>query len=389
MSKDKLKDLIKRQLEQVESSENRLNRSFWEDRGPWNRDMWRGMPKKTDQGAPFTIAPDNSWWAKALGISLVDFYHDPAWHMEFQLRLNMYRWNHFRDNTPLKNELFIWFSVVTELSFFGAPLNFFPEREPWLRGEAVLGAKETLDKMDLPNFYKSGLMPLIHAFYEQMQVLAQGKMSVMFPEWVRGPICIAMHLRGMENLLMDMLLDPPFVHKLMRFITDSRKEWMLERAKFLKQPIGPAKLYNDEIGGNILSPALYEQFVLPYEQEIADFSGGVLYWHSCGKTNNFIPSIAKLQGLQLFHVGPWTDFRIAAEILPSKVALDIDLEPIHNVLEATTEEMTVHLEKIKTACGDRPFFVRADAFQPYKDLHWEREQIALWSQVARKTLQHW
>ncbi|KLU63029.1 methylcobalamin:coenzyme M methyltransferase [Peptococcaceae bacterium CEB3] len=389
MRQEDLLDLMDRQFERAGSRENRINSSFWEERGPWNRDMWRGVPKRTDHGVPFTIAPDNSWWAKALGISLVDFYHDPARHMEFQLRLNNYRWDHFHDNTPLKNELFIWFSVVTELSLFGAPLEFFPQREPWLKGESVLADKETLDRMEFPDFHRSGLMPRIHAFYEQMGELAQGKMEVMFPEWVRGPVCLAMHLRGMENLLMDMLLDPPFVHRLMRFITDARKEWMLQRAKFLKQPIGPAKLYNDEIDGNILSPALYEQFVLPYEQEIADFSGGVLYWHSCGNTTAFISDIAKLKGLQLFHVGPWTAFQAAAEGLPPNVALDIDLEPIHNVLEATSEEMASHLEEIKRACGDRPFFVRADAFQPYKELAWEREQIARWSEIARKTLQRW
>ena len=48
---------------------------------------------------------------------------------------------------------------------------------------------------------------------------------------------MAFHIRGMENLLEDMIDDPEFTHRLMRFITDSRKKWVAERAKFLGKPV--------------------------------------------------------------------------------------------------------------------------------------------------------
>ncbi len=157
----------------------------------------------------------------------------------------------------------------------------------------------------MPDFYRSGLMPLAHQYYEVIGELIDNDFNVVFPEWGRRSFGVATHIRGYENFLSDMISNPKFAHRILRLITDTRKEWITERAKFLGKCKGKGNIYNDEVNCPSLSPELYEEFALPYELELSDFHGGILYFHSCGDTTKLLPLIAKINTIEMFHVGPW------------------------------------------------------------------------------------
>jgi len=207
--------------------------------------------------------------------------------------------------------------------------------------------------------------------------------------WVRGPFCIAAHLRGLDNIIMDMLEDPKFVHTLMRFITDSEKEWAKERAKFLHSPIEKTFLFNDEVGLPLITPKMYEEFILPYEIELSNFYGGILYWHSCGDTSNFVNLIRKIPGLKMFHVGPRTDVSKAAVAFGPDVSLDVDLDPFRDVLEVNEKKMRLKIKEITNICmkKDVPFSIRADAFQPVHALEKDLSKMKQWINVASSFLE--
>jgi hypothetical protein len=385
--KQDIKDLIKKYLEVVNSQKNQSNKNYWKNVYGWNRDMWRGVPKNKIEGnIPFTIAPDNSFWSRLLKVDLRDYYNNPETYLETQLRMKLYSFNNFKDNTYFTNELFIWFGVITELSYFGSKINFFANKEAWLK-EALIKEYIDLDKIKIPDFYKSGLMPRIHRFYEVLQEYADGNLKVMFPEWVRGPFCIAAHLRGLENILMDFILNPGFVHKLMRFIVESSKQWNKERNKFLGNEIKTIKLYNDEIGKPMISPAIYKEFIFPYEKELSDYYGEVLYWHSCGVTDDVMEQINQLNNLKMFHCGPWTSYQKAAEIFRDITPLDICLDPQEDIIEADQEKMTNKLMDIMEKCKNSKYTIRADGFMPQgEDIVFMLEKIKQWNEVALKVL---
>lgn len=372
----------------IESPDNLKNGRFWENQ-TWPRDMWRGFPRlNPSQAIPFLVFPDNALWAKILKVDLRDYYSNAETHLKTQLRMNIYHFNNWKDNTYYTKDLFIWFGVVTELSFFGPKIRFFPNREGWIENPPLLEKKEKLASLKCPDFYKSGLMPRIHKFYEKMNKLVNGRFRVLFPMWVRGPFCIAAHLRGLDNIIIDMLEDPEFVHELMRFITDSEKEWVKERAKFLHLPIEKTFLFNDEIGLPLITPEMYEEFVLPYEIELANFYGGILYWHSCGDTSDFITLIKKIPGLKMFHVGPKTDVLKAAKTFAPHTPLDVDLDPFRDVLEADEEKMRLKIREIIDICTEKnvPFCIRADGFQPVHALERDLSKIRVWIDVVRSVI---
>jgi uroporphyrinogen-III decarboxylase len=384
--KQDIEALVNRYLEIVHSPENQARKKLWENPYHWNRDMWRGVPLPRQDGAPFTIAPDNSLWTHILGFSLKDYYHDPEIFLEMQLRKQIFSFENFDDDTFYTDELFIWFGVITELSTFGVPLEWFPHKEGWIAGNIIKDA-EDIKRLIPPDFFKSGLMPRIHQYYEVLQKYSKGRLRVMFPEWVRGPLCISMHLRGMSQLLLDMMIEPDICHTLLRFVTDAKKSWDAQREKFLGEKLESCNLYNDEIDCPTVSPDLYRDIVFPYEKELGEHYGRIKYWHSCGNTTAFQEQIKKLPNLSLYHCGPWTDFAQAIRVMKPDTAVDLCLNPQSGILEASEDQMRARLREIRETGKGAPYSVRADAFMVTGDYDASiLKKIQTWNTIAREVL---
>jgi uroporphyrinogen-III decarboxylase len=208
----------------------------------------------------------------------------------------------------------------------------------------------------------------------------------MFPSLVRSPFCISAHLVGLQNMLMYMLTEEEFVRKAMRFSTDFIKQWETERIKFTGQPLQTHKLFNDEIDCPTISPEMYRDLILPYEKELAEFFGGVSYWHSCGSITRILPYIHEIPDIEMFHVGPWTDLETVCRIFPQGTTLDICLKPEDDVYYASAKQMVEKLRFIrKTSEGFVPG-VRADVFQKLEDWQENLKKINLWIDTARTEL---
>ena len=380
-----IKGLIDEYLEIVHSDRNRKNGQMWRGIGQWNRDKPRGFaPSRIDGRLPYVVELDISLWRKlSNNTNLVEYYSDPLTHMEFQLRRSLNHHKMYQDNYVFTDELYIWFGVITELSLFGSEVIWQEHKEGWVK-EPVLNNYDDLDKIAQPDFRTSGVMPKVHEFYEVMNEVADGKMKVMFPELARGPFCMAVHMRGINDLFCDVLIEPEWVHKLMRFIVDSEKNWNHERTKFLGEKPLKAKLFNDEIDNPSIGPNIYDELIFPYEKEIGETYGGVRYFHSCGNITAFLPAISKLPNLDVVHVGPWTSYEEADRIMGNQTALEICLHPVNDIVMADESAMRAKLEDIIDKCPHKNYSVRADALMPQGELEPQLEKIRQWEEIARE-----
>lgn len=371
-------ELVKRYEELVHSKRNQARKRYWDRSEEWNRDMWRGIPREPGL---YTIALDNSMWGKLMHVNLRDYYSDPEVYLETQLKYRIYQFENFDDCSYYTDELFIWFGVITELSFFGADIEFYAHKEGWI-SSALLREPEALDQLEPPDFYKSGLMPRIHEYYKVMGEYAGERLKVMFPGWMRGPFCHAAHLRGFENLLMDTICEPEYVHRLMRFLVDSNKSWTAQRDQYLGTQTRSCKLFNDEIGSPTISSQVYRDFVLPYETELANHYGEVAYWHSCGDTTEFVADIVTLPNLRMFHCGPWTDYRKASPHMKD-IALDICLNPMTDIVEADEGRMAAKLVDIADACRGIDYSIKADGIMGDMNEKMALDKLNSWIALAR------
>ncbi|MBD3305243.1 hypothetical protein GF339_02730 [candidate division KSB3 bacterium] len=388
--KEELKGLMDRVREIASEPRNTERVKFWQPQPDTARDHWRGTPRPRAElpRAPITVEPEIPMWAAMLGFKVDEFYTNPATYLKYQLKMMIYRYEHWADETCIGTEVPIWLGATFESSLLGAETIYAPDASPWLDREPVIVTEDDLDRLEYPDFRTSGLMPRAHQYYEVLGELLDDDFKVTFPEWGRSPFGVAFHIRRYEQLALDMATNPDFTHRMMRFITDARKHWVQERAKFLDMSVEKGNLYNDEVNTPTLSPKMFEEFVLPYEQELSAFHGGILYWHSCGETTRLAPLIAKIPNLEMFHVGPWTDPAKTVQAFEGKMPLEFCLHPLRDVQQATEAEMESKLVEIAEACGPCPYTVRADGLQVATSLQHELDQVDTWIKVADRVLRN-
>ena len=299
----------------------------------------------------------------------------------------IYRFEEFQDFTPVEKSMGIWLGATFESSLFGSRSIFMKDEDPWIDREPVIKRYQDIDNLKFPDFYQSGLMPLAHRMYNWMSELAGDEYTIVFPEWRMGPFGVACALRGMENLLADLLLKPEFVHRLMRLITDARKKWVKERAEFLGQKVGQGDLDDDEVNSPCLSPEQYREFVLPYEKELCEFHGGIGYWHSCGDTTKLLNSIRSIPRIDMFHIGPWTDLKKSKEVFGENSALEKCLMPTADIQLASRTQMEAKLDEIRSVLDGSSYTVRVDGLQVINSLETDLTVIEQWIKIARKKLE--
>ncbi len=381
-----IKPLLEKYLEIVDSEQNQNNKKYWENADePFLAERWRGR-SAVKTNTPFTMAMDISGYSKVMDINCIDYYSKPEEQLYYQLKYAIWEFENLKCQRAFDKTVFISFGAAFMASTFGAKIDLLPGQAPWFdETEHILHDKADLLKVKPLDFYKSGFCEKAYELFEALTKMTEGyDIQVMYPVSLRSPFSLALMLRGFSEVLIDSIEDPGFFNDLMRVITDRLKEYAQMRADFLGTPVEKFKLFNDEISTPMVSKRIYDELIYPYEKELAEFSGGVSYWHSCGKTEEFYESVASLPGLQMVHIGPWSDVAKAAEVFSkTNISLEICLNSVDDIYEKEEDQMREKLLKIKNACdGKVKYQVRADGFAIYNSIEYTMQKINLWNKVA-------
>jgi len=389
--KDKIMSKIKRLCDRVRSlvdgHENKRRLKLWRSTAGLPNIFTRYIPKENVSVTPFIADLDREMWAPVLGLSIERIYTDSYSYLEFELSKKIFAFGNFDDDNPITKNITIWLGAGFLETLLG--LEQEPAKnghEPWVGKKSTIKRKGDLQLLELPDFYRSGLAPLAHKMYSKIKEVIDDDFNVIFPEWDFGPFGIALHLRGTENLSIDTIEDPEFIHNLMEFILKAKIHWSQERAKFLETQISPLYLVNDDVNVPIISPKGYKEFVLPYEKRISEFHGGIEYWHSCGRIDPILTYIKEIPNLKMIHVSHSTDLKKSVEIIGKDNIIEIVLNPIDDVEKATPLQMENKLKEIKRVCEGLNFTVRADAFQVLTSVENDLKQIKLWIEKTHKLL---
>ncbi len=307
----------------------------------------------------FITGIGRSVFSKAFGFRTMEYYNNPEICLRAQLQWKLYTYHVIRDSNYFDLDVGIDYSTAYEPSLFGMQYLHSEGMEPTY-GNSILEEAADYRNLELPDFYKSGLMPKVHEMYQALQELCGKKLRVFFPGWSRGPWSTATIIRGFQGIFEDALVEPEDLHELMQFVVDSRIHWENQRCQFLG--IDPtdrtyrwkyiayrhnfnSDMFEDEVDGKMFSKKIFDEFVLPYTEQLCDYYGGIGYYHSCGDLTNFFPSMypaLDIFGLQ--HVSSWTDYQKAAEIVPQNVVLQYSL---HTTKEALGASDTLLVDKFR------------------------------------------
>lgn len=127
----------------------------------------------------------------------------------------------------------------------------------------------------------------------------------------QGPLNVASLIVDNNSFLVACITNKKEIHHLLNIVTEAFIEFYSMQYDLLKNPAFPVHSFplvnsNDGISISddeaiLLSPDLFEEFGLPYLNEISDAFGG-LYYHCCGDIGHILDKILTIRGLRAINV---------------------------------------------------------------------------------------
>lgn len=168
--------------------------------------------------------------------------------------------------------------------------------------------------------------------------------------WVEGPLAQAVDLRGMQELMLDVVDEPHWVEDLMDWAVGLEASFALAQIEAGCDLIGIG-----DAAASLVSPRVYEKMVLPREQRLVaaiQQAGAVARLHICGNTRNILHLLPQTgcEIIDLDYLFPIEEARPAMG--PEPVILG-NFDPVSALLEATPEQVYGWCERCHKACGER------------------------------------
>jgi len=244
----------------------------------------------------------HGFYAEEIGLDYREYYTDP----EVMLRVQL-------EAARRRRELPIYDLVLGEAPerWSGVGVDLWPVVGPgWVgcplvyREHAVIAhqglklSREECDALPMPDPRTGGLLATVQRFFQQLRARYEGTLTFLGRPvgpldpgvGTNGFFSLALDLRG-EALMADMYEAPAFAHRFLRKIGS----WAQELQAAWGRPRG---LEIGDHGIDMLSPWVYEEFIVPVLREANGEGWGPVDLHHCGRGAHLFPVIKKHFGLR-------------------------------------------------------------------------------------------
>ena len=211
----------------------------------------------------------------------------------------------------------------------------------------------------------------LFGLYSEMRELAEGltyrerPVRIISPGGTHGIFTIAARVRGEQQLCLDLYEDPDSAYEFIGAITDhtiGRIEAWHELAETGTEGPSPSGWGLPDDSLQMLSPAMYREFVLPHHERIyGHFTTGFRSMHLCGFAEQHYETLYHELGIRALNgPGPWIDYgRVLAELPELSMAAQTD----HTLLiTGPAEEIDAMMRGMLTDGSKQPGRFSIDAF---------------------------
>jgi uroporphyrinogen decarboxylase len=209
-----------------------------------------------------------------------------------------------------------------ETSAFGAKIQFIPNGVPRCLN-LVVNSIEDVINLKNPDVYKSErTLDRIKAG-ELLSKKTQGNIPII--GWIEGPLAEACDLAGVENMMMQLMMDPDFANRLMDKCMVTAKDFAKAQIEAGCEIIGMGDAVCSQIDVDT-----YNFFVRNRHQELIDYInslGGKIKLHICGDTTHLLPSYTNFN-LDILDLDWQGDICHARDILGEKVIFAGNINPV-------------------------------------------------------------
>lgn len=209
-----------------------------------------------------------------------------------------------------------------ETSAFGAKIQYIPNGVPRCLNLVVNSIDDVINLKN-PDVYQSErTLDRIKAG-ELLSKNTQGNIPII--GWIEGPLAEACDLAGVENMMLQLMMDPDFANRLMDKCMVTAKDFAKAQIEAGCEIIGMGDAVCSQIDVDT-----YNFFVRDRHQELIDFIhslGGKIKLHICGDTSHLLPSYSNFN-LDILDLDWQLDMVRAREILGEKVIFAGNINPV-------------------------------------------------------------
>lgn len=274
------------------------------------------------------------WWKENYGLltAVRDFYYDPIYRAETYGKMNKLLYERFgdvglgkADDSPVPR---LSFGMVMLPAVLGCEIVYEEGALPWAMPQNL--SKDECDRLKKPDLAQAEPMADV---LQQIETLKSKYGRVIGDINTTGVQNLALKLRG-DELYIDYFEDPEFAHRLLKFCTECVAElWELVYpitgmgAMDVTPMCDPSIYCIPNCTVEQISGDTYEEFNLPYDQELAERCQpfGI---HHCGNLDPVAEAYAKVPNLVFVEAGFGTDFAAARRILGPEVAFNARISPV-------------------------------------------------------------
>lgn len=161
-----------------------------------------------------------------------------------------------------------------------------------------------------------------------------------------GPLTIAGHLVGTENLLLMMITDPEAVHKFIKVSAEMEKQYLKALVDAGADVIA---MSDPSASTDMLSGEMFDEFALPYTKTAWEGAEGAKkILHICGDTTILLDHMIAT-GADALSIEEKVDPAKAVELVNGRAALVGNMGVVRPLLQGTPEECREHALRIKEA----------------------------------------
>ena len=360
------------------------------------------------------VHPDGSW-GELLPDSALECSDWYARHIEWTLRQRIIRDRYIPDDVPIERTLHI--EKVWHNSWWGVAPKVVPR-------ESQGGSWHHVPIIEKPADWKMLKMPRVeyddHSTKLRWEYMQNLLGNILDLDLV-GNCYYNFHLahwycdfRGLENMYMDLILEPDMVHETIGFFA----EGVIGMFRQMEEQ-GLVSLnnndtfhytggigYTDELPGedfdpnhvklknvwgaaeaqefDSVSPEMHEEFVLQYERKVLELFG-LNGYGCCDNLGKKLHNVLKIKNLRRVAVCPWADIAEFAPVLGDKYLMTWKPQPAylaHEKMDTEAVEKELN-EGIKKANGCRLELI-------LRDTHTVRncpERFTEWVKIARNAIE--
>ncbi len=286
-----------------------------------------------DKHIPLGVGFYPDWWHKDYGISFDrEYYLSPETRIEARMEMDRTLHERFGDvglgDPNPRPKPFITAGMITLPAIFGCEIVYEKEALPWAMPLNL--PDEEVMKLEVPDIFRAWPMT---EWIKQMDYLKEKYGKVTGDINTTGVQNLALKIRG-EQLYIDYFENPDLCHHLLRICTES----IIRLFHFVHKITGtgamdvtpmadPRMFCIPNCTVEQISLKTYEEFLLPYDNRIAD-ACHPLAIHHCGSVNQVLDGYAKIRHLEFAEIGFGSDVKRARHVFGPDVAVNARISPV-------------------------------------------------------------